>query len=203
MKKLVIVLTLAVFALAGAASAQDPNPGYYDNIGVYTDEGCVRNDFCLREYFEVTPVYVVLTELTSPEVFGWEAKFTFENMAHGNMNIFGDAIDAATREGEHIVGLATPLIANDGTVVVASVEIWLRQGTDDMSDPSYIYVDGVYFGALPGGIPTYLPAPEAPAYLHQATSEGHEGGPVFFLNAWCGPVAVEQDTWGGVKSLYR
>lgn len=200
MKKLVLVFTLAAFALAGAASAQDPN--YFDNIGIYADEEATTNCATLG-INTVQTLYVALTKLTNPEVYGWEAKFSFEGMGNSQVTVLGDAVDAGSREGEHIVGLATPLIASGGTVVVATVDVFLIEFVHDPALPSYAFVEGVYFGALPGGLPTYLPVPEAPMQLHPSTIDGHEGGPVFFLNNGCDPVAVEQDTWGGVKSLYR
>ena len=120
MKKLVLVLTLAAFALTGAASAQDPN--YFDNIGIYADqegaESCANlavGDFMF--------VYVVLTKLTTPAITGWEAKITYDNMEQSTTTIYGDAVNAGTRPFEYIVGLATPMPAAGGAVSVARLGV--------------------------------------------------------------------------------
>jgi len=200
MKKLVLVLTLAVFALTGTAFAQDPN--WQNNIGVYADEG--GTEFCANLGVN-TPLnlYLVLTKLTSPEILGWEAKMIYTNMQEIAFDPRGDYIDAATREGEHIVGLGTPMPAPGGVCVVADLTVFLIEYVHDPANPSYINIDPVYFHVLPYPAPAYLDANGEPTEAHPSTIDGHEGGAVFFLNNGCTPVAVEQDTWGGLKSLYR
>lgn len=200
MKKLVLALTLAAFALTGTAFAQDPN--YFDNIGVYTDEAGASN--CANLGIN-TPLnlYLVLTKLTSPEVLGWEVKITYENMQQIAFAPRGDYIDAGTRVGEHIVGLGTPLPAVDGACVLADITVFLQQYYEDPAIPSYIVLDPVYFHVMDTPVPAYLDGAGVPVEAHPSTIDGHEGGSVFFLNNGCGPVAVEESTWGSVKGLFR
>lgn len=79
MKKIVLVLTLAACALSGSAFAQDPGDMDRNNIGIYLNEAGTGNCGGIDADIPFT-VFVVLTRLTNPEVWGWEAKFSFENI---------------------------------------------------------------------------------------------------------------------------
>ena len=199
MKKLVLVLTLAVFALTGSAFAQDPT--YFNNIGVYADTGALQTQIQMRVDTTVR-LYLVMSKITTPAINGWEVKVTYENIDEISFSPRGDAIDAATRPNEHIVGLGVPIIPNpDGTAVLADIRLFLERFVHDPSQISTVHLTGVYFHALPHPAPAYVDADDVVREAHTSTFDGHLGGPVFIINS--GPVAVEQDTWGGVKSLYR
>ena len=201
MKKLVLVLTLAAFALTGAAFAQ-PDPAWQDNMGIYTDEAGTVNCATLGENGALS-VYLVMTKLTSSEVLGWEVKITYENMMQIAFTPRGDYVDAGTRAGEHIVGLANPLPVVGGACVVADIQVFLQQWVHDPAQPSYIVLDPVYFSLLGNGLPAYLDGAGEGQSAYPSTIDGHEGGAVFFLNNGCDPVAVEESTWGSVKGLFR
>jgi hypothetical protein len=200
MKKLVLVLTLAAFALTGAAFAQDP--AYRDNIGVYADEGAT--ELCANVGPD-TPItlYVVLTKLTSSAVLGYEAKLVFNNLTELSYTDRFQNIDAATRPGEHIVGYPGPVPADGDAIVLADLQVMVGSFFNDPAAPSSINIENVYFHLLKTAAPAYLDASGEGARLYPSTIDGHEGGAVFFLNNGCAPVATDQDTWGGVKSLYR
>ncbi|MFT5233995.1 MAG: hypothetical protein ACI9UQ_002037, partial [Candidatus Krumholzibacteriia bacterium] len=125
MKKIVLVITLAAFALSGAAFAQDPN--YQDNIGIYTDEAGTDNCGVLAAGVPHV-VYLVLTKLTNGAVAGWEAKISPVNMFLTSFANRGQAIDVGSRPDEHVVGFASPLPASPGAgggvVVVADLQIF-------------------------------------------------------------------------------
>lgn len=200
MKKLVLVFTLAAFALVGTAFAQDP--AWQNNIGVYADEGAT--EVCANVGPD-TPInlYVVLTKLTTPAILGYEAKFLFNNLTELNYTDRYQNVDAATRPGEHIVGYPGPVPATGGAIVLADLQVMVGSYFNDPAAPSSINIENVYFHLLPTAAPAYLDAVGAGVQANPSTIDGHEGGAVFFLNNGCAPVATDQDTWGGVKSLYR
>jgi hypothetical protein len=206
MKKLVLVFTLAAFALTTAAFAQ-VDPAWQDNIGIYADE--TGTEIC-TELGIGTPkfLYLVLTQSTANEVWGWEAKISYNNLTLLDFQPRGQYIDAGTREGEHLVGLSTPLPVVGGTCVLADLQVFMVEFFNDPSFPSHFFVDSVYFHVLPDAAPAYLSTSADDnggnaIAMNPATIDGHEGGAVFFLNNGCTPVAVEESTWGSVKGLFR
>jgi len=214
MKKMVLVLTLAAFALSGSAFAQDSN--YQNNIGLYLtpggylDPGADDGTGSCGSVEANIPfiAFVVLSDLTNAEVWGWEALFRPENMYFTNTNFYGTGFNAATRENEVIVGLAEPLLAQDGAAVVAELTFLINFPTHDPAQPSLVFIQGVYFSTIDpnSGPPAVLVAPGGPAVaLHPALgSEPYEGPiPQLIINGDCDVVGVEDSSWGSLKSLYR
>ncbi len=204
MKKMVLVLTLVAFALSGSAFAQDPT--YQNNIGLELGDGT-----SCGVIGEDTPftVFVVLSRLTNPEVWGWEAKFPFTNMLRVGGVVYGDYINAGTRDDEWIVGLAAPLFAVDGAVVLAEQSYLVNSFYNDVTQPSYVFIEGVYFSLIDPiqGPPAYLEAVgSAGVEIHPAIGDplGQTGGlPQLIMNGDCDVVAVEESSFGSVKSLFR
>jgi len=214
MKKMVLVFTLAAFALSGSAFAQDPN--YQNNIGLYLtpggylDPGADDGTGSCGSVEANIPfiAFVVLSDLTNAEVWGWEALFRPENMYFTATNFYGTGFNAATRENEVIVGLAEPLLASDGAVVVAELTFLINGFSHDPDQPSKAFIEGVYYSTIDpnSGPPAVLVAPGGPAVaLNPALgSEPYEGPlPQLILNGDCDVVGVEGSSWGSLKSLYR
>ncbi len=211
MKKIVLVLTLVAFALSGSAFAQDPN--YADNIGLYltpggwadpgADDGSGSCGSVGED--ELFTVFVVLSKLTNPEVYGWEVKISPLNMLFMGDNVYGDHINAGTRDFEYIVGLAHPLFAVDRAVAVAELTYSVNSFYNDISQPSYAFLEGIYFSLLPNGAPAYLEAPGSEGVeLHPALGDPRNPFlPQLIMNGDCNVVGTEESTGGGVKSLYR
>ena len=198
MKKMVLVFTLAAFALSGSAFAQDPENPFVNNIGVYLNDAATGNCGAIEGNVPFT-VYVILTKLSYPEVWAWEAKFTFENIRQIGETVFGDHVNAGSREGEYIIGLASPLFAVNRNVMVAEFELMVNDFFNDVNQASNVYVVGIYFSLLPNGQPAYLEAAGSTGVgLYQAIE-----GPQLSMNGDCAPVATEASSWGNLKSLYR
>jgi len=201
MKKFVIALMLITFAAGSMAFASDPENPFNNNIGMYLNPAATGSCGTIGADVPFT-VYVILTRLTNPEVYGWEAKFTFENILKLGDNFYGVGINAGTRAGEFIVGLAEPLVASNGNVIIAEMTLMVSGFYNDVNQPSNVYIDGIYFSLLPNGQPAYLEAPGSTGVgLYQAY--GGMGDAMLSMNCDCAPVGVEESTWGSVKSLFR
>jgi len=193
MKKMVLVITLAVIALSSNAFAQS----YSNNIGIYLDQAGTNNCAQLAP-FAATPAYVVLTQLTAPSVLGWEAKITFSaNLSGYGFVNSGMAVDAGSRPGEHVVAFGAPLPAVGGAVMVASLTVLPMDAA-----AGYAYAGPIYFSMLNNGLPAYLDEFAGGITLHPAT--GQVTDPIFSVNdPVCLTVPVNQTTFGNVKSLFR
>ena len=211
MKKMVLVLTLAAIALNGSAFAQDPintdNIGLYLTPGGYADPGADDGTGSCGTFAEneIFTVFVVLSELTYDEVWAWEVKITPLNMLFLGDTVYGSHINAGTLENEYIVGLADPLFAVDGAVTVAEILYSVNSFYNDITQPSYAFLEGIEFSLLPSGAPAYLEAPGSTGIeLHPAIGDPtNHFLPQLIINGDCNVVGAEETTWGGVKSLYR
>ncbi|MCK9996124.1 MAG: hypothetical protein KAH56_07570 [Candidatus Krumholzibacteria bacterium] len=178
--------------------AQDPQNPYANNIGIYLNEAATGSCGQIDEDVIFT-VFVILNKLSYPEVWGWEAKFSFENILFMGDLVFGDHVNVGTRDGEYIVGLATPLYAVNRSVIVAELTLMVSGYFNDVTQPSNVYIDGIYFSLLPSGQPAYLEASGSTGVsLYQAIE-----GPQLSMNCDCAPVGTENSSWGNLKSLYR
>ena len=201
MRKIALAALLLTFVASGSALAQDPGNPFNNNIGIYLNPAATGSCGTIGEDVQFT-VFVILTELTNPEVYGWEAKFSFDNILKLGHTVYGDHINAGTRPGEFIVGLSNPLTAVNGNVIIAELTLMVSGYFNDVDMPSNVFIDGIYFSLLPNGQPAYLEAPGSDGVaLWQAI--GGMGDAQLSMNCDCAPVGVEESTWGNVKSLYR
>lgn len=152
MRKFVIATLLVSFVFGGQALANDPNNPFNNNIGIYLNTAATGSCGAIGEGIPFT-VYVMATRLTNPEVWGWEAKLDFDNITKLGETIHGSYINAGTREGEYIVGLSDPLPVNNGMAILMDLELIVLTFFNDSSQPSSVFVDGVYFSLLDNGQP--------------------------------------------------
>lgn len=205
MKKMVLVITLVAFAISGSAFAQDP--AYVDNIGMYLDMGATMG--CVNLPAGASTAYLVMTQMTAPDISAWEAKITFEGLLQGTWTFFGDfATDLGGRVDEHIVGFASPTPVVNGTVVLGQVDFFVP--TDYLGAPvtGAVYVDEIYFSLQENGLPAYIDSNDNAYTVHpiNTANPGYGGSvsdPIFIVNGDCGVVANEEASFGSVKSLFR
>lgn len=197
MKKIALVIFLATLLTGNAFAQLDPDD---DGIGVYFDPCACVNCLTLDQGEHLG--YVVITHPTSPSgVGGWEAAIWAEGPAFiTEWELLGNAINAATRENEFIVGLGEPL-ANPYSfpaVVVAILHLLIV----DTAEPVNFYIDGVYFHSLPEQVPAYLDGDDYNIIKALQQSTGGPMYPVATINGECA-VATQPATIDGVKALYR
>jgi hypothetical protein len=201
--KTVIALLLVALMASSAFAVVDPEPNM---MGFYFDPGA--NDNCLTIGASVPFfVYVCVTNPTAGAIDAYEFGYEMAVPAGFETSIFrlatnigggvSQGVDVGVSGptgGDVIVGLATPLPGGE-VVIVHSFQYMLLAPMivdiflGDSSSPS-----------LPGGLPVIQEA--GGDLMTVGTSTGGPEIPVASINGECA-VAVESDTWGGLKSLYR
>jgi hypothetical protein len=195
MKKMVLVIALVSLALVGNASAQ-----YNNNIGVFLDEAATNNCITLNPFVQ-TYCYLALTNLTASEVGGWEGKLTFTNLEITQFNHSGQAINAASRPDEYVVGYASPLPVAGGVCVVAQLRILV-----DNTSPAAFYINETFASLFENGLPAYIDGSGAGYPLYPVSADGNAGtinDPIMVVNGTCLAVAAETSSFGSLKSLFR
>lgn len=191
---MLLVVLLAGQALAGGNT---PDP---DQIGLYYDQ--LAEFDCNESVDGMITTYVVLTELTSPSILGWEAMITSvgEGAVMTGVTYHGLSINAATRTDEYMVGLGEPLVAVDGMIVVMDMNYYIF----DSTLPLEVFMGPVYYHTADEALPCYLDGEDVELAKPLVPSSGDLEAPVLTANENCtGPVADERRSWGDVKSLFR
>jgi hypothetical protein len=200
MKRIVLAI-LMIALMSGSAFAQDPDNPFNNNIGIYLNAAATGSCGAIGEDIPFT-AYVILTRLTNPEVWGWEAKFVYDNILSLGVNVYGDHINAGTRPGEQIVGYSNPMVAVNGNLVVAEMDLIVSGFFNDVSLESNVFIEGIFFNLLPNEQPAYLSASGGGGVALWQAIGGNEDAQLS-MNCGCAPVATEESTWGTLKSLYR
>lgn len=199
MKKLIVLLLVSIMATS-AFAVVDPDP---DMMGIYFDMNADSN--CLPSQPAQVPffAYAVLTNPTVPGVEAFE--FGYENVVPVGFEtlVFQlattlptgaiDVGEGTPLAGNIIAGLANPVPAAPATILVTWQYLLLGVF------PVEMYMTASEPSSVPGGLPVI----QAEGTLRTVgLSTGGPQNPVATINGGC-VVAVENDTWGGVKSLYR
>ncbi len=203
MKKLVVLLLVSLMATSAFATI-DPDP---DMLGVYFDATNDMNSAMIAANTPTTMNFVITR--AQNQIAGIEFGYRIEVPAGMEGLVFrlsefypvsalnvGDSSNLFA--GDYIVGYATPIPVtpgNDYTVVSWSVMV-LSPGL-----PVDIFVGPSSVPSLDNGLPAYeiggtiLP-------LGVSTGWPSDGNPVARINGDA-PVAVEEASFGSVKSLFR
>ncbi len=189
MKKLALVLTLTILALTGSAFAQE----WADNAGVYFDPAGAQNCSTAAPLTPF-PAYLVFTHVAAADVNAWELKLNYDNVLQLNFAPRGSSVDVAMVDGEHIVGLASPLPVVGGTVCVADLTLMVTN-----TSAASVSMDGVFFHSLPTRVPAAQGSETAIFALRPSTAPG---SPVMVINNGCA-VGTETSSFGALKSLFR
>lgn len=195
MKKLVFVVALIALAVGGSAFAQT---AFQNNIGVYFDaEGTIttNNDGVAG----VKHCYVVLTDLTTPTVDGFECKLTATGgmiIAYATQTFPAElaVINVGTRYGEVIAGFGFPLPVVDGRAMVMEFDIFVT----DPGVPGELFLSPTYFSSLPGTAAFLYDH-----VIYEANNSTAPGLPVLVTNSTEEPVATQATSLDNLKSLYR
>ena len=199
MKKLVVLLMVSLMATS-AFAVVDEDP---DMLGVYFDLNADQNAINVGAS---TPffAYVMITNPSSVEVHGLEFGYDvvppagLEGMMFRLLNSLpAGAVDLGTStnllSGDYVVGLAQPLIGEPATTFIT----WQFMLLTPMSVDIYLGPSSVQ--SIEDGLPAYE---IGGTILPLGLSTGGVNTPVAVVNG-VGPVAVEEASFGSVKSLFR
>lgn len=208
MKKLVVLMLVSLMA-SSAFAVIDPDP---NGIGIYFD---LNADVLELDIAPSTPfnAYLILTNTTAPAVSAYEVGYlnvvpmgmeslvfrlasTIANGVVGGLDL-GDSSDILA--GDHIVGLAAPLVTGPATVLHAWQYMVLAP-TVTME----MYISAASQSSIPGDQPVVLNA-DTSSLFQANQSTGGADMPVAGVNVPAGviPVGVEEASFGSVKSLFR
>ncbi len=199
MRKWIALACLVSLAISGSALAQvDPDP---DGIGMYFDLEATQ--YCLDFSGGQVFVYLLMTNCSqSSGISGWEAHVTYTVPAGdfetgwvlptGSLNV--------SSAPDFVVGLGTPH-PYESAILLATYGI-LVFNTSTMD----FYVGPCNTPSIPG-VPVFAAGDNPGLLLPMQQSSGSPDLPVAQINPDGGcPGQVtgsEQDTFGGVKSMYR
>ncbi len=144
--------------------------------------------------------YIVMSNLTSDGIAGYELKLTPEgNLTYFNLTFPTDEyINVGTREYEIIVGFGSPLMSTENCLLVGEIDCYLA---DEAA--ANFFIEPIYFASIEDS-PCYLDCYDTQLIKPLIQSSGDVEDPVLMINdGHCGPVATDEVTWDGVKSLYR
>lgn len=207
----------AVFALA-ALSLLAPSAGFAEMVhgssmfGIYTDPA---GDFASASHVYAAPfnAYLVLTNpvnhsfdggtdtrqvVTNVEAFECRVNFPpalGATLFHLTTTLPPNSIDVGTAP-DYVVGLAAPIPVVGGAVTLITWNVMvLDAGTHEY------YLGLTEFPSIDGTM-AYQDADDPDAPLVSAFPSSYDfAAPVFSING--GPIAIEGETWGGVKALFR
>ena len=197
MKKLLFALAITALFISTTAFAQ---LNWEDNIGLYFDETATTSCEALPT-LTFGSGFLAVTHLTSNSLAGWEVKITSTGGGQfPSITPRGDFINAASIPGEFIVGLGTPLVPVNGTVVLADLDFVI---TDD-TNPFYGSLDHVYFDSMGNNLPAYVDGDDRNLLKRMVPALGELGNPQLIANGDCSGVVDNEDaSFGNVKALFR
>jgi hypothetical protein len=207
-KSLITTLAvLAALALASGASAQLPPPGQ-DLIGVYSNDFDGPTWANLNVASGMATVYLICSGVSATGVAGWEAQVYQDGtgamfvssvlQGQGPLNMLVPP--------EFMVGLGVPITESNigipNAYSLAELTYFISAAT-----PVYLRVDRpVTFTSWPDDPgPGYADPEDVGNLIRFYATSGDLATPVFGFNTgpMDPPIAVQDETWGGIKGLFR
>jgi len=210
MKKLVLATMVAIMAFSGLAAAQD--------VGVYFDAAGTQMTTQVSE-ISILHAYCIASGLTNTGVAGFELQLT----QTGPLNLYNftypagsGAINIQTAP-TFLVGFSSPLPVVDGNFTLFELDVlvmsanpanWDYYGYDpnnpnDNEFEARIIAKEIFFHSLPEQVPAFLDENGEIKPLGIAVNDGYRGQAWSTVIGQFGPVATDDASWDGVKSLYR
>ncbi|MEN8006714.1 MAG: hypothetical protein ABFS42_06830 [Candidatus Krumholzibacteriota bacterium] len=204
MKKLVLIFVVSLMA-SSAFAGLDPNN---DMMGIYFSPS--GENYCLMAPIN-TPfdLYLILANPTSPSINAYELGLDVEVPAGMEGMVFRLAsniadnvvsgVDVGTNGplgGDFIVGLASPLPAQEALILHSWQYMLLGTFRMDM------FIGASSQPSIPGDLPVVQNAEGSILMQVHVTPSWDGNGSAAIINQ-CPPSAVEDASFGSVKSLYR
>lgn len=211
MKKLVLATMVAIMAISGTALAQS-------TIGVYFDQAATDMKV---EASEITVIhaYCIATGVPSAGIAGFEVQITADaplGLTNWTYPAGSGAINLQTPP-TFLTGFAYPLPVVDGALTLVEFDVlvmsanpvnWNLYGYEvaDPNDDAYearLGVQEIFFHSLEEPVPAYLDEFGEILPLDIAVAPDYRFQPWATIVGQFGPVATDEVTFDGVKSLFR
>jgi hypothetical protein len=197
MKKIIALTALASMVISGQPLAQiDPDS---DGFGMYFDLDATDN--CVPWPAGPVYVYLILTNASEPTgISGWECHVTYTVPAgcfEVGWTLPAGSLNVSTAP-DFVVGLAAP-VPNAPTIQLATLCILV------FCVPSiYFYVGPADTPSIPG-FAAYAAGENSDRLIPMYPSSGNSNWPVAGMNIDCEfpPFSTEDETFGGIKAMYR
>lgn len=204
MRKLIVILLASLIASSSLAVI-DPEPNM---IGIYFDPDADYHCAYMGPNIPLT-AYLILTNTTAPTVVAYELAYTnvvpagMEDLFVRTSSLIANGVVSGLDlgdssnflAGEHIVGLASPIMCTPATVLHTwRFEILASNVTVEM------FISSTSFPSIPGPFPVIMTWDGTIFTAGQST--GGPDIPVASINVDCA-VGVEESSFGSVKSLFR
>lgn len=211
MKKLVLATMVAIMAISGTALAQG-------TIGVYFDDAAT--DMVVEaSTISVIHAYCIATDLMSTGVGGFEVQLTADAplaMTNWTYPAESGAINVQTAP-TFLTGFAAPMPVVNGAFTLLEFDILVMSANPvnwteyeyeptDPNDNAYearVGVQEIFFHSLAEPVPAYLDENGDILPLAIASANEYRFQPWSTVLGQFGPVATDEVTFDGVKSLFR
>ncbi len=210
MKKLVLATMIAALAFGGIATAQDVGV-YFDNAGTQmtTEVNAIS----------ILHAYCIASGLTNTGVAGFELQLTQD----GPLNLYNFTYPAGSgainvqSAPTFLVGFSSPLPVVDGAFTLMELDVLVMSANEanwpyygyEPTDPydnafeARIITKEIFFHSLPEPVPAFLDENGEILPLGIAVNDDYRGQGWTTVIGQFGPVATDEASWDGVKSLYR
>lgn len=210
MKKLVLAIMIATMAFSGTALAQD-------NVGVYFDAAGTQMYTGVTE-ITVLRAYCIASDLTATAIGGFELQLLADgplSLANFEYQAEAGAINVQ-QPPTFMVGFAGPQPLTNGAYTLFEFDVLVYSANtanwpfyaynsyDDNDDAyeAHITVQNIFFQSIEDDLPAYLDEAGVILPLYPATNN-YRGGTYSVIEGVFGPVATDDASWDGVKSLFR
>lgn len=165
-------------------------------LGFFFDSAAAFN--CVEAApYQAVPVHLLLVNASDSAVYGYEFGYTVSgSYLIQSVDLKGQgAIDVGGYEGNHIVGLASPLTTGTATLL-ATVSIFIM---DDQQVSIELHNSDPASLADASDVPALLYVDDEIVSVVLSTPAGF---PNARINGICNPETLEE-SWDGVKSMYQ
>jgi len=173
----------------------DPDP---DSMGFYFDTGAEMPCVDGVENMDTLTIYLILTNPTAQEIFGWEAGYdTVGDIALLSTEINCPSACCMSVGGPQnlIIGFGVPLPTSEALILA---EITILYMNEELAP-----VDFILHGTEPSSLDPAYPTILLAEGVLQSTGISSAGGSMAQINGGCSVVSVEPLKFEYIKALYR
>lgn len=194
MKKLLVLAGLTLLMASNAMAQLDPDP---NGLGVFFSNTLPNR--CESAMPGMKSMYLVATNISQTGIAGWECKvycsnpmWMFLNVVYGGLG----PINILTPP-DFQVGLGVPMETTP-FMVLATLNYFVQ----DMN-AAYFRIGACSIPSTADAVPVYADAADVGNLIAFVSPQADWTLPVAMANVVCSITDVQENTWGGVKGLFK